>query len=150
MRPDRIIVGEVRSSEVLDMIQAMNTGHEGSMTTVHANTADDAITRLVSMLGMAGTKLSESMMQQMIARAMHLIVHIVRQTDGHRRVGTVAEVQWDRGETRLHEVYRFEQYGVDERGRVQGEYACAGRSALLERFRAAGVPLHPSCLEARQ
>ena len=150
MRPDRIIVGEVRSSEVLDMIQAMNTGHEGSMTTVHANTADDAVTRLVSMLGMAGTKLSESMMQQMIARAMHLIVHVVRQTDGFRRIGTVAEVQWDRGAPHLHEVYRFEQYGVDEHGRVLGEYACTGRSGLLERFQAAGVPLHPSCLEARQ
>jgi pilus assembly protein CpaF len=149
MRPDRIIVGEVRSSEVLDMIQAMNTGHEGSMTTVHANTAEDAVTRLVSMLGMAGTKLSEAMMQQMIARAIHLIVHVVRQTDGHRRVGTVAEVHWDRQTVRLSEVFRFEQVGVDERGRVLGDYVCSRRSSLLERFRAAGMPFHPPRPEAR-
>jgi pilus assembly protein CpaF len=147
MRPDRIVVGEVRASEVLDMIQAMNTGHEGSMTTVHANTAEDAATRLVSMLGMAGTNLTESMMLQMIARALHLIVHLTRQTDGQRRVSTIAEVCGvERGGLRLHEVYKYEPWGVDENGRVQGEYRCSGRSALLDRFRAAGVPLHPNCL----
>jgi pilus assembly protein CpaF len=150
MRPDRIIVGEVRSSEVLDMIQAMNTGHEGSMTTVHANSTEDAVTRIVSMLGMAGTKLSESMMQQMIARAIHLIVQVQRQADGHRRISTVAEVTCHKGSCRLHEVYRYEQHGLDDNGRVVGEYACSGRSLLENRFGAAGVPLHPACLEARQ
>jgi pilus assembly protein CpaF len=147
MRPDRIVVGEVRASEVLDMIQAMNTGHEGSMTTVHANTAQDAAQRVMAMLGMAGSNLTEPMMLQMIARAIHLIVHLTRQTDGHRRLSTIAEVCGiERGQLRLHEVFRYDTWGVDESGRVQGDYVCAGRSALLDRFRSAGVPLHPSCL----
>jgi pilus assembly protein CpaF len=151
MRPDRIIVGEVRASEVLDMIQAMNTGHEGSMTTVHANSAIDAATRLMTMLGMAGTQLSEPMMLQMIARAMHLVVFVARFTDGRRRVSTIAEVQGVAdGELRLHEVFKFEQRGVDSQGRVEGRFVCSGRSYLLDRFSAAGVPLHPACLGAQK
>ena len=148
MRPDRIVVGEVRSEEVLDMIQAMNTGHEGSMTTVHANNADDAVTRVVTMLGMAGTKLSESMMVQMIARAIHLIVFVNRQTDGTRRLTTVAEVNGMRnGEVQLHHVYQYEQWGVNAQGQVEGGFTSTGRSLLLERFMAHGLPLHPSCLQ---
>ncbi len=148
MRPDRIVVGEVRSVEVLDMIQAMNTGHEGSMTTVHSNSADDAVTRVVTMLGMAGTKLSESMMQQMIARAIHLIVHVNRQTDGTRRVAAVAEVNgMVDGQVQLHYVYQYEQWGVNAAGQVEGGFTSAGRSLLLERFMAHGLPLHPSCLQ---
>ena len=148
MRPDRIVVGEVRSSEVLDMIQAMNTGHEGSMTTVHANSAGDAVTRVVTMLGMAGTKLSESMMQQMIARAIHLIVFVNRQTDGTRRLSSVAEVNgMVEGQVQLHYVYQYEQWGVNARGQVEGGFTSSGRSLLLERFMAHGLPLHPSCLQ---
>ena len=147
MRPDRIVVGEVRSVEVLDMIQAMNTGHEGSMTTVHANSANDAITRVMTMLGMAGTKLSESMMGQMISRAVHLIVHVNRYQDGSRRLATIAEiVGMQDNEVQLNPVFQYEHWGMDQRGKVQGGFTCAGRSFLLERFMAAGMPLHPSCL----
>jgi len=148
MRPDRIVVGEVRSEEVLDMIQAMNTGHEGSMTTIHANNADDAVTRLVTMLGMAGTKLSENMMLQMIARAIHLIVFVNRQSDGTRRLAGIAEVQGlHNGEVQLHFPYQYEQWGVNAQGQVEGGFTSSGRSILLERFMAHGVPLHPSCLQ---
>ena len=148
MRPDRIVVGEVRSSEVLDMIQAMNTGHEGSMTTVHSNSADDAVTRVMTMLGMAGTKLSESMMLQMIARAIHLIVFVNRQTDGKRRLAAIAEIQGLRdGEVQLNYVYQYEQWGIDPTGQVEGGFTSTGRSILLERFMAHGLPLHPSCLQ---
>jgi pilus assembly protein CpaF len=145
MRPDRIVVGEVRSVEVLDMLQAMNTGHEGSMTTIHANSADDALTRLVAMLGMAGTKLSETMMLQMVARSIHLVVQVARHSDGRRRVITVAELGEVRGDkVALNPVFAFEQVGLDDRGQVQGHYTCSGTSGLLRRFRAAGVPIHPA------
>ena len=147
MRPDRIVVGEVRSVEVLDMIQAMNTGHDGSMTTIHANSADDAVTRLMTMLGMAGTKLSETMMVQMISRAVHLILYVNRFQDGSRRTATIAEVTGvQNNELQLHNVFQFEHWGLDQRGKVQGDFVCTGRSYLLERFMAHGVPLHPSCL----
>ena len=147
MRPDRIVVGEVRSVEVLDMIQAMNTGHDGSMTTIHANSADDAVTRLMTMLGMAGTKLSENMMVQMISRAVHIILYVNRFQDGSRRTACVAEVNGvHNNELQLHNVYQFEQWGLDQRGKVTGDFTCTGRSVLLERFMAHGVPLHPSCL----
>ena len=147
MRPDRIVVGEVRSVEVLDMIQAMNTGHDGSMTTIHANSADDAVTRLMTMLGMAGTKLSEAMMVQMISRAVHIILYVNRFQDGSRRTATIAEVNGvHNNELQLHNVFNYEQWGLDQRGKVEGDFVCSGRSVLLERFMAHGVPLHPSCL----
>ena len=147
MRPDRIVVGEVRSVEVLDMIQAMNTGHDGSMTTIHANSADDAITRLMTMLGMAGSKLSEAMMVQMISRAVQIILYVNRFQDGTRRMATIAELNGvHNGEIQLHNVFQFEQWGLDQRGKVTGDFVCSGRSVMLERFMAHGVPLHPSCL----
>src|SRR6266498_1655947 len=93
MRPDRIVVGEVRGAEVLDMLQAMNTGHEGSMTTIHANTARDALSRLEAMLGMSGVPLSDAAMRQMIARALHIIVQLNRGFDGRRRVMSVSELK---------------------------------------------------------
>jgi pilus assembly protein CpaF len=141
MRPDRIIVGEVRSDEVLDMIQAMNTGHEGSMTTIHANSVQDAFTRLMSMLGMAGTKLSEPMMLQMISRAMDVVIHLVRDRDGQRRVSAVAEIAGLQGaEVQLNHVYTW------ERARGGGRWRCSGTSLLLERFAEANVPLDRRCL----
>lgn len=98
MRPDRIIVGEVRGPEVLDMLQAMNTGHEGSMTTIHANGARDALNRLVSMAGLAGTSVSEHLIQQSVARAIHLVVHLNRFPDGRRRVVSISEITGMEGE----------------------------------------------------
>jgi len=140
MRPDRIVVGEVRAAEVLDMIQAMNTGHEGSMTTIHANSAQEATTRLMAMLALAGTQLSEPMMRQMVARSLHVIVHVARYIDGQRRVAMVAEVVGsDAAAVTLHPVFAFEQSGLTATGAVVGAFRELARSTLLERFRAAGA-----------
>jgi len=139
MRPDRIVVGEVRSAEVLDMLQAMNTGHEGSMTTVHANSAPDAITRVMGMLAMSGTNISEPMMRQTIARSLHLVVHVTRGSDGRRRVDTIAEIAGIQDERiGLNPVFSFARAGTE------GEFRSSGNSRLLRRFQAAGVTLHPA------
>jgi pilus assembly protein CpaF len=141
MRPDRIIVGEVRGAEVLDMLQAMNTGHEGSMTTIHANSPRDALTRLEAMIGMAGLPLSENATRQMISRAIHVIVQLNRGTDGHRRLMSVSEITGMEGPAvTMQEVYRFDQRGVDEHGRVLGELATTGiRPRALGRIESFGI-----------
>ena len=144
MRPDRIIVGEVRADEVLDMIQAMNTGHDGSMTTVHANNVDDAFTRLMAMLSMAGTALSESMMMQMIVRALDLVVHVSRFADGRRRVSAIAEVvDTVAGRPQLNSVYRYQRDAASGRG----DFVCSGTSIYLERFAEAGAALDARALK---
>lgn len=124
------------------------------MTTIHANNANEAITRLMSMLAMGGTKLTEAMMLEMIARSLHLVVHVNRSTDGRRRVTTIAEVgEIERGRLPLHPVFEFAQEGVRSNGSVKGAFHGAGQSRLLRRFRAAGVPLHEAVLgtgEARR
>ncbi|HSB20847.1 MAG TPA: CpaF family protein [Anaeromyxobacteraceae bacterium] len=141
MRPDRIVVGEVRADEVLDMLQAMNTGHEGSMTTVHANSARDALSRLESMVGMAGLPLTEPAIRQIISRALHVIVQLSRGSDGRRRVVSVAEITGTEGATiTMQEIFRFDQRGVDGNGRVQGEMVQTGiRARILDRVQRAGV-----------
>src|SRR6266568_2685850 len=141
MRPDRIVVGEVRGAEVLDMLQAMNTGHEGSMTTIHANTARDALSRLEAMLGMSGVPLSDAAMRQMIARALHIIVQLNRGFDGRRRVMSVSEVTGTEGSTvTMQELFRFEQHAVDQAGRIVGEFAPTRiRPKVAERFERYGV-----------
>ncbi len=143
MRPDRIVVGEVRSSEVLDMLQAMNTGHEGSMTTVHANTTRDALSRLESMVGMAGLPLTETATRQIISRAIHVIVQLSRGVDGRRRIMSVAEITGSEGTMiTMQEIFRFDQKGVDATGRVQGELVPSGiRARIMERIQRAGVDL---------
>jgi pilus assembly protein CpaF len=140
MRPDRIIVGEVRSDEVLDMLQAMNTGHEGSMTTIHANTSRDALARLEAMVGMAGVPLSDASIRQTIARALHLIVQLARGVDGRRRVISIAEITGTEGSTIvMQEIFRFTQRGVDG-GRVVGDFAPTGiRPKVMEKLERAGV-----------
>ena len=141
MRPDRIVVGEVRSDEVLDMLQAMNTGHEGSMTTVHANSSRDALTRLESMVGMSGIPLTETAIRQTISRALNVIVQLARGTDGKRRVIGVAEITGTEGPTiTMQEIYRFEQRGTDAQGRVLGELVATGlRPRVMDRIQRAGV-----------
>jgi pilus assembly protein CpaF len=141
MRPDRIIVGEVRSDEVLDMLQAMNTGHEGSMTTVHANSARDALARMEAMVGMAGIPLSDAYIRQTIARALHLVVQLGRGTDGRRRVLSLAEITGTEGPTIvMQEIFRFDQRGVDAGGHVVGEFLPTGiRPRLLERLERSGI-----------
>ena len=141
MRPDRIVVGEVRADEVLDMLQAMNTGHEGSMTTVHANSARDALSRLESMVGMAGLPLTETAIRQIISRALHVIVQLARGSDGRRRVVSVSEITGSEGPMiTMQEVFRFDQRGTDEGGRVVGEMVATGiRARILDRIQRAGV-----------
>jgi pilus assembly protein CpaF len=141
MRPDRIIVGEVRSDEVLDMLQAMNTGHDGSMTTIHANTSRDALSRLEAMIGMSGVPLSDAAIRQIISRAINVVIQLGRGSDGRRRLLSVAEITGTEGPTIvMQEIFRFQQRGVDAQGRVIGEFAATGiRAKVMDRIERAGV-----------
>ena len=140
MRPDRIIVGEVRGAEVLDMLQAMNTGHEGSLATIHANSAEDAIGRLMTMLGMAGTAFSEETMATLIGRALHIVVHVSRMQDGRRRVTGISEIVGQKGtDIEMHPVFAFERTGLTSDGSIIGRHVQKAASSLANRFRAAGL-----------
>ncbi|HZZ83148.1 MAG TPA: CpaF family protein [Anaeromyxobacteraceae bacterium] len=141
MRPDRIVVGEVRAEEVLDMLQAMNTGHEGSMTTVHANATRDALARLEAMVGMSGVPLTEASVRQLISRALNVIVQLSRGSDGRRRVTSVAEITGTEGAViTMQEIYRFDQRGVDAQGQILGALVPTGiRPRVLERIERAAV-----------
>ena len=126
MRPDRIIVGEVRSGEALDMLQAMNTGHDGGMTTVHANSPRDAFARLETMVLMAGLELPSRAIREQIVSALHLIVHVRRFEDGVRRIETVAEIVGLEGTTpQLQEIFRFERRGMKGR-QIIGDFVATG------------------------
>jgi pilus assembly protein CpaF len=126
MRPDRIIVGEVRSGEALDMLQAMNTGHDGGMTTVHANSPRDAFARLETMVLMAGLELPSRAIREQIVSALHLIVHVRRFEDGVRRVESIAEIVGMEGTTpQLQDIYRFERRGRKGR-QIAGEFVATG------------------------
>ncbi|HKA86207.1 MAG TPA: CpaF family protein [Haliangiales bacterium] len=140
MRPDRIIVGEVRGAEVLDMLQAMNTGHEGSLATIHANSAEDAIARLMTMLGMAGTAFSEETMATLIGRALHIVVHVSRMQDGKRRVTGISEILGQAGtDIQMQPVFAFERTGLASDGAIIGRHVQKNASAMAGRFRAAGL-----------
>lgn len=143
MRPDRIIVGECRGPEALDMIQAMNTGHEGSMSTLHSNSPRDTIYRLETMIMMAGMELPQKAIARQIASALHLIVHASRLSDGSRKVVYITEVQGLEGDTvLLQDIFAYEQKGVDEQGRVIGRYRSTGfRPLCAERIKIAGIDL---------
>ena len=141
MRPDRIIVGEVRGGEVLDMLQAMNTGHEGSMTTVHANSARDALTRLESMVGMSGISLATKAMRYQISAALTAVVQIARMGDGSRRLVSVQELTGMEGEIiTMQEIFTYERTGVDVDGRVLGRFRATGvRPKFVSRLKTFGV-----------
>jgi pilus assembly protein CpaF len=140
MRPDRIIVGEVRGAEVLDMLQAMNTGHDGSMATIHANSCDDAASRLMTMLGMTGTPLAENTMAAMIARSVHVVVQVARMQDGKRRVTAIAEIAGQNGaQIPMHTVFAFERTGTTSDGTVIGRHVAKAQTLLTERFRTMGM-----------
>lgn len=141
MRPDRIIVGEVRGAEVIDMLQAMNTGHEGSMTTVHANSSRDALARLEAMFGMAGVQLADLALRQTIARALHIVVQANRGVDGRRRLTSIAEITGTEGSViTMQEIFRFEQHGVDASGQVLGEFKPTGiRPRIMSRLEQYGA-----------
>lgn len=141
MRPDRIIVGEVRGGEALDMLQAMNTGHEGSLSTAHANSPRDALARLETMVLMAGTELPSRAIREQVSSAIHLIMHQERMSDGSRKIVQVCEVQGMEGDViRLQEIFHFEQHGVDDDGKVLGEHLATGlRPHFMARLERRGI-----------
>jgi pilus assembly protein CpaF len=143
MRPDRIIVGEVRGSEAFDMLQAMNTGHEGSLGTVHANTPRDALARIENMVMMAGFELPVKAIREQMQSAIHLVIQIARFPDGTRKVTAVAEVSGMEGQVvTMQDLFRFEQTGIDTDGRVLGELRTTGiRPRFAEKFEVAGIHL---------
>lgn len=127
MRPDRIIIGEVRGGEALDMLQAMNTGHDGSLATLHANTPRDALSRLENMISMAGLKLSANAMRSQIASAVDVVLQLERMEDGKRRITSIQEVQGMEGDIiTMTEIFKFNRRGLDENGNVAGEYTATG------------------------
>ena len=127
MRPDRIVVGEVRGPEALDMLQAMNTGHDGSLTTIHANTPRDALTRVENMVSMTGISFPSKVLREQIAAAIHLVVQLSRHEDGRRRLVSLAEVNGMEGEIiTMSELFRFERDGVDEEGNILGGLRATG------------------------
>jgi pilus assembly protein CpaF len=127
MRPDRIIVGEVRGEEAFDMLQAMNTGHEGSMTTIHANTPRDAISRLEQMVGMAGMPMTHESIRSQIAAAIDIIVQTQRLSDGGRRVVSISEITGMEGNViQLQEIYHFIRRDVGTDGKIVGEFRATG------------------------
>ena len=140
MRPDRIIVGEVRGAEALDMLQAMNTGHEGSLTTIHANDTRDAISRLEMMVAMTGLELPVPVVRQYIAAGIRLVVHLTRLKGGVRRITRISEiVSVENGEYRIEDVFGFRQLGLDENKVAFGEFFATGYVPhCLERMRALG------------
>ena len=149
MRPDRIVVGECRGAETLDMLQAMNTGHDGSLTTIHANSVRDAVQRVETMVMMAGFDLPIKAIRQQFSSAVHLIINAARLTGGPRKIMSIAEVQGMEGDAvTMQEIFKFEQLGVDGAGRAHGRFVATGlRPSFLDRLKAAGVALDPSLFE---
>jgi pilus assembly protein CpaF len=143
MRPDRIILGEVRAGEAFDMLQAMNTGHEGSMTTVHANSSRDALSRVEQMIGMSGIDIPARSSRAQIASAMHVVVQVARLSDGRRKVTSVSELTGMEGEVvTMQEIFRFRQTGVDSEGVVKGRFEATGiRPRFLDQVMAHGISL---------
>jgi pilus assembly protein CpaF len=152
MRPDRVIIGECRGEEALDMLQAMNTGHDGSMTTVHANTPRDVISRLEVMVTQGGGNMPLSAIRQQIAAAVDLIIQVARLSDGTRRVISVTEVTGMEGEVvTLQDLFVFEKRGVNQEGRVIGRFSATGiRPKFYEKFLAAGIRLPMEMFESME
>jgi pilus assembly protein CpaF len=144
MRPDRIILGEVRGGEAFDMLQAMNTGHEGSMATIHANTPRDGLARLENMIGMAGMAMSPKAMRQQIASAITAVIQVARLSDGGRKVLAVSEITGMEGDIiTMQDIFVFEQTGLRPDGSVQGVFRATGiRPKFLARIKAMGITLH--------
>jgi len=149
MRPDRIILGEVRGAEAVDMLQAMNTGHDGSLATIHANTPRDALSRLENMIGMAGLNLPPKAARQQIASALTAVVQIARLSDGKRKVMSLSEITGMEGDIiTMQEIYSFRQTGIGSDGAVQGYFAAAGvRPKFMERLRSHGVTIPDSLFD---
>jgi len=143
MRPDRIVVGEVRSEEVLDMLQAMNTGHDGSLTTLHANSARDALTRLETLMQMSGISLPDKAMREQISSAIDVIVQVSRMSDGKRKILSISEITGMEGNVvTMQDVFTYKRTGIGENGQVLGSFASTGiRPRFIDRLKLSGVEL---------
>jgi pilus assembly protein CpaF len=143
MRPDRIVIGEVRGGEAIDMLQAMNTGHDGSLTTIHANTPRDALARLETMIQMTGMRLSDRAMRQQVASAINLVIQAARLSDGTRRITSISEITGMEGDViTMQEIFQFERKGVEKDGRVTGRFRPTGvRPRFAERLKQYGMQL---------
>jgi len=143
MRPDRIIVGEVRGGEALDMLQAMNTGHDGSLTTVHANSPRDALARVETMVLMAGMDLPSRAIREQMASALHLLIHTARYSDGTRKIAKVSEITGMEGDViTMQDIALFSPTGLSPEGRVLGQHTFTGiRPRFYDRFKPMGIDL---------
>jgi len=151
MRPDRIVVGEVRGEEAFDMLQAMNTGHEGSLTTVHANSPRDALARIENMVSMANLNIPERAIRSQIASAVHAVVQIARLSDGTRKVMTVSEITGMEGDiVSMQDIFSFDRVGIDPNGKVRGAFRATGvRPKFGERLATSGTRLRANLFESR-
>ncbi len=151
MRPDRIVVGEVRGEEAFDMLQAMNTGHEGSLTTVHANSPRDAMARVENMVSMANLNIPERAVRHQIASAVHAVVQIARLSDGTRKVMTISEITGMDGDLlAMQDIFSFDRTGTDENGKVRGSFRATGvRPQFAERLATSGSRLRPALFESK-
>ena len=149
MRPDRIVVGEVRSEEALDMLQAMNTGHDGSLTTIHANGPREALYRLDTMVAMANLNIPEKAIRQQIASAVHVVVQLTRLSDGHRRVTAISEITgMEQGVITMQDIYLFDRSGMSQDGRVKGVVRATGiRPKVAQQLAVAGFTMGPELFE---
>jgi pilus assembly protein CpaF len=150
MRPDRIIMGEVRGAEAVDMLQAMNTGHDGSLTTLHANTPRDALSRLETMVSMASLNLPEKAMRQQTASAIQVVIQTARLSDGTRKVTQISEITGMEGDVvTMQDIFTFDRAGTAEGGKVMGRFAASGiRPRFTDRFRAWGISLPPGIFDS--
>src|SRR5258707_28515 len=151
MRPDRIVVGEVRGEEAFDMLQAMNTGHEGSLTTVHANSTRDALARIENMVSMANLNIPERAVRPQIVSAIHAVIQVARLSDGTRRVIAISEITGMDGDLiAMQDIFEFERQSVDENGKVRGIFRATGtRPQFADRLATAGARLRPALFEAK-
>ena len=149
MRPDRIVVGEVRGGEALDMLQAMNTGHDGSLTTVHANAPRDALSRIETMISMSDVSLPDKAMRQQICAAIQIVIQQARMSDGSRKVTSISEITGMEGEViTMQEIFRFEKVGLDEMRKVRGRFMATGvRPQCCVKMQAAGITIEQGMFE---
>ena len=149
MRPDRIVLGEVRGSEVIDMLQAMNTGHDGSLTTVHANSPRDALSRLENLVGLGGVNMPARALRQQISAGIHVIVQASRLNDGSRKITSIHEISGMEGDViTSQEIFLFERQGMNPDGSVQGRFRATGvRPKLCDRLSAYGITLRDNLFD---
>jgi len=152
MRPDRIIVGEVRGAEVMDMLQSMNTGHDGSLSTLHANSPRDALMRLETLAAMTGLNIQSVFVRRYISSALDIIIHLARLVDGSRRIMSFQEIVGMEGDTiHMHELFSFEQTGIDEEGKVKGRFRAKGiHPGFMERFKTLNIPIPYELFDAEK